>query len=100
MLTRLSHVKYNCAALNRCPLRKRLALIGRAKSSACRFRGAEEEDLKHVIFSCPKVAKQRQVVMNACKEFGYAVSLKNLFTRRQLQFPMEKLLIEFLNSNK
>ena len=98
MFSRLSHVRYHCAALNRCPLRKRLALIKRAASSECRYGCNAEEDLKHVLFECPRVRLQRDELMEACDEFGYAKTLKNFFTRRQLQFPVEKLIVQFTDS--
>ena len=101
MFSRLSHVRYNCAALNRCPLRKRLALIKRAttnSSSQCRYGCPVEEDLQHVLFHCPRVRLQRDALMKACNKFGYAKTLQNCFTRKQLQFPVEKLLVNFTDS--
>ena len=95
MFSRLSHVRYNCAALNRCPLRKRLALIKRAASSQCRYGCPAEEDLQHVLFHCPRVRVQRDSLMKACDDFGYGKTLRNRFTRKHLQFPVETLLVNF-----
>ena len=66
MLSRLSHVRFHCAALNRCPLRKRLALMKKVASSSCRYGCNVEEDLNHVLFCCPKVKQQRDAVTKIC----------------------------------
>ena len=95
MHCRLAHVRYNCAALNRCPLRKRLFLIKRASCELCRYNCGVTEDLNHMIFVCPKVATERRKVFDVCKKFGYASTLRNIFTRRQLQHPVEKLIVAF-----
>ena len=95
MHCRLAHVRYNCAALNRCPLRKRLFLIKRAKSDRCRYGCDEIEDLQHMLFVCPKVADEREAVVAECKSFGFALTLRNFFTRERLQKPVEKMILAF-----
>ena len=98
MFCRLSHVRYQCAALNRCPLRTRLAYFGKHISVKCRYGCAADEDLKHVLFHCPTIRKERDQVFEVCKEYGYKKTFKNLLTRRRLQMPMEKLIMKFTES--
>ena len=98
MFCRLSHVRYQCAALNRCPLRTRLAYFGKHISVKCRYGCAADEDLKHVLFHCPTIRKERKQVFEVCKEYGYKKTFKNLLTRKRLQMPMEKLIMKFTES--
>ena len=98
MHCRLSHVRYQSAALNRCLLRNRLFVIKRAMSPMCRYGCDKTEDLTHVLFECQIVNHERESIHEICREKGFAETIRNCFTRRELQIPIEKLLLKFLCS--
>ena len=98
MYCRLAHVRYNCAALNRCPLNKRLFLIKRSMTDQCRFGCKAVEDLEHMLFWCPRVAEQRSKLVDKRKKLGFARNVRNYFTRQRLQLEVEKLILMFTNS--
>ena len=97
MHSRLSHVRYQCASLNRCPLRSRLFKINRCDTELCRYGCQLTEDLNHVLYICPSVSTERDYIKSLCRDYSFAFSTRNIFTRMKLQIPTEQLLLKFLN---
>ena len=96
MHCRYSHVLYNCAAVNRAPLRRWLYKTGRAKSELCRHGCNVVEDLDHVLNACHYVSTERTHLHFLCNKNACVYSYTDLFTNPGLQIGVEKLLLAFM----
>ena len=56
----------------------------------------EIEDISHVLFECQNVKSLRESMIEICRKKGFAETIRNCFTRKELQIPTEKLILKFL----
>ena len=95
MHSRLTHVWYHRTALNRGPLRSWKSKINSNISMSCRYGCDCKETANHVLFECRAVDSLRDELGKLCDEFGYKMTLRNAFTREELQITVEKMLFMF-----
>ena len=85
MHSRLSHVMYNCLAVNRAPFRSWLYKIKRAESMQCRFGCQCDETPRHVLFDCPFVNSERLKIEKRWSDENIEFNLQQLMTHPSLQ---------------
>ena len=94
MKSKLTCSWYHSVAVGRGRFRSRFFSYGIVSSPTCRFCHSEDETVDHILFSCPKLSENQEILRRSCKTLKLEFSLMNLFTKPQLQQKVESFLYE------
>ena len=67
---------------------------------SCRYGCDCKETANHVLFECRAVDSLHNELRKLCDEFGYKMTLRNAFTRDELQIAVEKMLFMFCSDDE
>ena len=97
MVSRYTRCLTHNLALGRGPLRWTIHRKRDRKLQLCRHGCGEIENLKHVIFDCKKLIKQRAIWKKRCAEIDEEFKLNTIFSSPELQDDLERSLSVFFN---